>query len=594
MTQKRTIAGLLMAAGAAAALRLSAQAPAGASNPSAENLQRAQATYESFLERESLPLRTRRGLPIESLPDLSLAKAERDGAFGRSLVESLSRVRAAELTHEQELSLEILRKEGRALAEEPGQYWLTFPLTPNTFQFLGVHPAFTSHPFRSKDDADRYEKLLAQYAPFLRSIEAKLQSQADRGVRIPKPELPVIAGTLAAVAEKSDRNLLRVAPDRLGSLTPADRDAFSARVASRIDDEVAPAARRLIAALGGDYLAKAPETVGLSQYPGGKDFYRFLVRRSTTLEVPPEEIHRIGLAAMAKINAELDEIRKQLRFSGSLAEFRKSLKDDPRFYAKTPEEVGERLMAAQNRILPRIPELFGRQPKAPFGVKRLEPQLEGAMTFGYYQVPTPQDPRGYYKYNGSRLEDRTLIGAGSLIAHELVPGHHFQINLQYENADLPPFRRDSLSTAFVEGWGEYSSFLAGELGMYRDPYERCGRLLFDAFLTSRLVVDTGMNLLGWTRERAMAYMLENTIQSETEVKTETLRYSCDLPAQALAYKMGMRKFVELREKAKSALGASFDPRKYHDMILSSGAVPMDLAERKVDWFIQEQKLLKGG
>jgi uncharacterized protein (DUF885 family) len=588
MIQTRTIDGLVFAAGTAAALRLGAQSAA-PPNASAEGLKRAQSSYEAFLERESLPLRTRRGLPIESLPDLSLAKAERDGAFGRSLVDSLSKVRAVDLTHEQELSLEILRKEGRALAEAPGQYWLTFPVTPNTFQFLGVHPAFASHPFRSKEDADRYEKLLAQYAPFLRSIEAKLRSQADRGVRIPKPELPVIAGTLAAVAEKSDRNLLRVAPERLGTLTPADREAFSARIASRIDGEVAPAARSLIAALGGDYLAKAPETVGLSQYPGGKEYYRFLVRRSTTLDVPPEEIHRIGLSAMEKINAELEEIRKQVGFSGTLAEFRKSLKNDPRFYAKTPEEVGERLMAAQNRILPRIPELFGKQPKAPFGVKRLEPQLEGAMTFGYYQVPTPQDPRGYYKYNGSRLEDRTLIGAGSLIAHELVPGHHFQINLQYENADLPPFRRDSLSTAFVEGWGEYSSFLAGELGMYRDPYERCGRLLFDAFLTSRLVVDTGMNLLGWTRERAMAYMLENTIQSETEIKTETLRYSCDLPAQALAYKMGMRKFVELRDKAKTALGSSFDPRRYHDMILSSGAVPMDLAERKVDWFIDEEK-----
>ena len=171
-----------------------------------------------------------------------------------------------------------------------------------------------------------------------------------------------------------------------------------------------------------------------------------------------------------------------------------------------------------------------------------------------------------------------------------MPGHHFQINLQYENESLPAFRRDSLGyTAFVEGWGEYASFLAGEMGMYEDPYDLCGRLLFDAFLTSRLVVDTGMNLLGWPRARAMEYMRENTIQSETEIETETLRYSSDLPAQALAYKMGMRKFVELREKAKNALGASFDMRRYHDMLLASGAVPMDLAERKVDWFIAEEK-----
>jgi uncharacterized protein (DUF885 family) len=553
-------------------------------------LKRAQDSYTAFLERESLMLRTRRGLPIESLPDVSLEKAEKDAAFGRALAQGLAGVAASNLTHEEELSLEILRKEARALEEAPGHWWLTFPITPYTFQFLGVHPAFAAHPFRDRTDADRYEKLLSAYAAFLRSIEAKVRAQAQRGIRIAKPELPLIAGMLEPVARESGSNLLRVAPERLAALPAADRDAFAAHAASKIDAEVRPAARSLIDALGGEYAARAPDSVGLGQYPGGKDYYRYLVRRTTTLDVPPEEIHRIGLAAMDRINADLEEQRAKVRFAGTLAEFRQSLKKAPRFYAKTPEEVGERLMAAQNRILPRIPEIFGKQPRAPFGVKRLEPALEASITFGYYQWPTPEESKGYYKYNGTHLDERTMLGAGTLISHELVPGHHFQINLQYENESLPAFRRDSFGyTAFVEGWGEYSSFLAGELGMYDDPYDRCGRLLFDAFLTSRLVVDTGMNLLGWPRERAMAYMRENTIQSETEIATETLRYSSDLPSQALAYKMGMRKFVELREKAKKALGASFDPRRYHDMILASGTVPMDLAEKKVEWFLAEEK-----
>jgi len=565
------------------------QATSSAQNASREALQKAESSYDGFLERDSLGIRTRRRLPIETLPDVSLAKTEADAAFGRSLIESLRGIAPAELTHEEDLSLEILRKEGMALVEAPRYYWLTFPITPYTFQFLGVNQAFVNNPLQSREDEERYEKLLAQYGPFLRSLEAKLTAQAGRGIRIPKPELPLIANTLAPLAAKSDTNLLRVTAERAAALPVDDRKAFASRVASRIDSDVEPAARSLVALLGGDYAARAPDAVGLSQYPGGEDYYRFLVRRETTLDVRPEEIHQIGLDAMDKINAELDAIRRQVGFAGTLAEFRESLRTDRRFYATTPDEVGERLMAAEQRILPRIPEVFGRQPKAPFGVKRLELQLEPGMTFGYYQVPTPQDRSGYYKYNGSHLEDRTLLWAGSLIAHELVPGHHFQINLQYENADLPPFRKDSLATAFVEGWGDYASFLAGELGMYRDPYDRAGRLLADAFLTSRLVVDTGMNLLGWPRERAMAYMRENTIQSDTEIKTETLRYSCDLPAQGLAYKMGMRKFVELREKAKSALGPAYDPRRFHDMILASGAVPMDLAERKVDWFIAAEK-----
>ncbi len=587
MKKSRGIGPLLL--GFAFAVAAAGQEPA-RPNPSVAALRRTEAAYWEFVQRESLLLRVRLGLPVDALPDLSIEKSERDASFGRSLAAMLDPVRPPDLSHEEELSVEILRREARELAAGPSHYWLTFPATPYTFQFIGVHTVFASHPFRQKEDADHYERLLAQYPAFVRSLEAKLREQARRGIRMPRPEVSLVAGAFAAAAREPENNLFRVAPERLAALSPADREAFSARVAARIGGEIRPAVRRLTDYLAGEYAAGAPESVGLSQYPGGAEFYRTRVRRTTTLDVSAEEIHRIGLEGMARINSQLDEVRRKLRFEGTLAEFRRFLKTDARFYAKTPEQVGERLLQAQNRILPKIPDFIGRLPKAPFGVKRLEPALEGALTFGYYQVPTPADPKGYYKFNGADLEKRSLLGAGSLIAHELMPGHHLQINLQHENADLPPWRREALAyTAFVEGWGEYASFLAGEMGMYEDPYDLCGRLLFDAFLTSRLVVDTGMNLLGWPRARAMEYMRENTIQSDTEIETETLRYSSDLPAQALAYKMGMRKFVELREKARAALGPAFDMRRYHDMLLSSGAVPLDLAERKVDWFIAEEK-----
>jgi uncharacterized protein (DUF885 family) len=568
-----------------------APAPATASS---DALQKAGALYGDFILQESPALRLRLGLPVEKLPDLSLAKVERDAELGRKVLAALTALDVASaspaLSHEDQLSADVLRREARQLVEGPKRYWLTFPVTPYTFQFLGLAQIFTSHTFRTKDDADRYERLLAAYPVFLRQAEDKLREQSKKGIVIAKPEIPLVTGAFSAQLAEKEANLFWVKPERLAALPEGVRADFSARIAKRIETETRPAVDRLVKYVSGEYAAKAPATVGLAQYPGGADYYRSLVRRTTTLDVAPEEIHRIGLDGIAKINAELDEIRKKVKFQGSLADFRKSLKSDPRFYAKTPEEVGERLMAAQNRILAKIPEYFGRAPKAPFGVKRLDQQLEGSMTFGYYQVPTPTDEKGYYKYNGSHLEDRSLIGAGSLISHELVPGHHFQINLQHENGSLPPYRKDALTyTAFVEGWGEYSSYLAGEMGMYADPYDRAGRLLFDAFLTSRLVLDTGMNLLGWSREKAMDYMRQNTIQSETEIATETLRYCCDLPSQALAYKMGMRKFVELREKARRALGPKFDMRRYHDMLLASGAVPMDLAEKKVDWFIAEEK-----
>jgi uncharacterized protein (DUF885 family) len=551
-------------------------------------VRRAADEYWQFLARESVTIRTREGLPVDRLPDLSLAHAEANAAFGKSLLAGLASVKESELTHEDALTLAILRREAQQLGEVPKFYWLTFPVTPYTFQFIGVHPVFASHPFRNKADADHYLVLLGQYPGFLRALEEKLREQARRGIVIAKEEIPLASGALGAVGQEKDQNLFWVKAERLGALTPAEREAFEASLSEAIASKIAPAVRGLVAYLNGEYREKAPGAVGLGQYPGGKDYYRVLVKRMTTLDVTPEEVHKAGLEGIATLSAELDAVRRKVGFSGSLAEFRQFLKTDPRFFAKTPEEVGERLMAAQNRILPKIPEFFGKTPKAPFGVKRLESQLEGAMTFGYYQTPTVNEAEGRYRYNGSNLRERSLLNAGALISHELVPGHHFQINLQRENTALPKFRRESGYTAFTEGWGDYASDLAGPMGMYADPYDWCGRLAMDLFLTSRLVVDTGMNYFDWPRAKAIAYMKENTLQSDAEIDTETLRYSSDLPAQALAYKMGMRKLVALREKAKKSLGAKFDIRKYHDAVLGSGSLPLDVLERHIDWFIANE------
>jgi uncharacterized protein (DUF885 family) len=493
------------------------------------------------------------------------------------------------LTHEEVLTLAILRKEARQQTDSPNNYWLTFPVTPYGFRNLGVYPVFTSHLFRTRADADHYIALLEKYSDLVRTLQGRLAGQAGRRIVLPKEEISLAAAAFAAAGNEKEQSLFWVKDERLAALEPADREEFRSRLAETIASKVVPAVKGLVSYLNGDYVSKAPEAVGLSQYAGGKEFYRALVRRSTTLDVSPEEIHRVGSEGIEALNAELDGVRRKVGFSGSLAEFRKSLKTDARFFAKTPEEVGERLMAAQNRILPRVPDFFGRTPKAPFGVQRLEAQLEGAVTFGYYQQPTAQDPRGYYKYNGSKLPERSLLFAGALISHELVPGHHFQINLQRESEGLPKFRRESFYTAFGEGWGEYASDLAGQMGMYEDPYDRAGRIAMDLFLTSRLVVDTGMNAFGWPRAKAIAYMKENTLQSDAEIETETLRYCCDMPSQALAYKMGMRKLVELREKAKKSLGSKFDIRKYHDAVLGSGSLPLDILERHVDWFIAREK-----
>jgi uncharacterized protein (DUF885 family) len=248
--------------------------------------------YWQFLARESVTIRTREGLPVDRLPDISLAHAEANASFGQSLLAGLASVKESELLHEEVLSLDVLRREARQLAEGPKFYWLTFPVTPYSFQFLGVHPVFATHPFRSKADADHYLALLGRYPDFLRALEEKLREQARRGIVIAKEEIPLAAGAFGAAGREKDQNLFWVKAERSNALTPAEREAFEASLSESIVSKVAPAVRGLVAYLNGEYREKAPDAVGLGQYPGGKDYYRVLVKRMTTLDVTPEEIHR--------------------------------------------------------------------------------------------------------------------------------------------------------------------------------------------------------------------------------------------------------------------------------------------------------------
>jgi uncharacterized protein (DUF885 family) len=381
-----------------------------------------------------------------------------------------------------------------------------------------------------------------------------------------------------------------VISSRLEKFYPEGAQAFQGQVLKAVETSVNPALEALAAVLDSpEYRQAAPERVGAGQYPGGPENYRYLVHLHTSLEATPEEIHKKGLDEVARLNGRLEEIRAKVGFEGDLEAFRQFLKTDSRFFAKTPEEVAERLMAPVHRVEPRVKDFFLRTPKAPYGVARLEPELEGSMTYGYYRQPAPGRPEGDYLFNGSKLGERSILPASALIFHELIPGHHFQISLQLENAGLPQFRKNSNPTAYVEGWAMYASGLGEEMGGYADPYDLAGWLSNDLFLSSRLVVDTGMNALGWTREQAIDFMKRNTFESETQLGTETLRYSVDIPGQALAYKMGSSKIRELRARAERELGAKFDLRRFHDAVLGSGAMPLSVLEKHVDWWIGEEK-----
>ena len=534
-------------------------------------------------------LRLLSGLPVERLPDLSWAEAARQAAFSRSLVERLDRIDRSRLVGEDRSTWAILRW-NEALNAELGQHvQLGFQVTPYVWSFTGIPQVFASARFETQADRDRYLSLLGQLAGVFETLRTNLAGQREKGIVPPRPALDPIVAIFRSLDRPGAESPYAVAPERLGKLAPEEASAFRAEVARRLDAEVRPALGRLIASLDGDLRKAAPESVGLGQYPGGPAAYRFLVRLYTTLDVTPEELHARGLAEVERIEGEMARLRAKLGFAGTKAEFHAKLRTDPRFLAKTPEEVGERLMAPIRRIEPKVKGFFAVVPQAKYGVERLDPSLEGSLTFGYYREPMPGQPIGAYLYNGSKLSERPLANAAALIFHELVPGHHFQIALQRENAALPAYRREGGGTAFIEGWGEYASDLAGEMGMYEDPYDAYGRLGMDVFLSSRLVVDTGMNALGWSRERAMAFMKEHTLESDTQIASETLRYSTDLPGQALAYKTGSLHLRELRERARRELGDRFDVREFHRVVLLGGAMPLSVLDERVGEWIAERK-----
>ena len=543
---------------------------------------------------ESPLLRIKEGLPVTRLPDLSYEHAVEGAEHAQGLLERLAAIDPAVFDqagdHERWLTYRILQWQARQEVDWVPFFWHSFQVTPYGGAFAGLMQVFSRAPVGSEEERARYLDLLGQLPRLAGQLRANLLTQREKGILLPAPEIPLVEGMFSPLAAPPEGHPFRVAPERLAGVEPAAAEAFSARVDERLENEVAPAFAALLAVFDAGYRAAAPTSVGLGQYPGGPEAYRFLVQAHTSLDgLTPEEAHRRGLAEVARIEAEMAEVRKQLGSELAQAEFHRAVRADARFLAATADEVGERLMRPVRAIEPLVGRWFAETPAAPYGVARLDPALEAGMTFGYYQWPLPGEPRGTYYFNGSSLGERPLIGAASLIYHELVPGHHFQIALQTENTALPAFRRNAFPTAFVEGWAEYASALAAEMGLYRDPHDRYGRLAMDMFLSCRLVVDTGMNALGWLREQALEFLRARVLESDTQLATETLRYAVDIPAQALAYKTGALAIRDLRRRAEEALGERFDVRRFHHAVLGHGAMPLTVLEEHVDWWIEQEK-----
>ena len=358
-----------------------------------------------------------------------------------------------------------------------------------------------------------------------------------------------------------------------------------------IEEQINPAFRELLEFLESEYLPAA-RPPGIGALPGGKQVYSRLAQHFTTTELTPDEIHEIGLREVARIRGEMETVIDTVGFDGDIAAFNEFLRTDPQFYYETPEALLEGYQAVSKRLDPGLVNLFGKLPRAPYGVRPIPDEEAPDTTTAYYMRPAIDGSRpGWYYVNLFQPEVRPKFEMEVLSVHESVPGHHLQISLAQELTGLPEFRRNGGFTAFIEGWGLYSERLGYDMGLYEDPYSRYGQLVYDMWRAVRLVVDTGIHYFGWSRQKAIDYFIANAAKSEADIINEIDRY-IGWPGQALAYKIGQMKMLELRGEAETALGEDFDIRAFHDHMLGAGALPLDILERRMDDWLAEQVAAK--
>jgi uncharacterized protein (DUF885 family) len=376
-------------------------------------------------------------------------------------------------------------------------------------------------------------------------------------------------------------------PEAVGE---AAREKLRAAAAEAYARAVQPAWLRLHAYVAGDYLSRARDTIAMSALPDGEAWYAFNVRQSTTTDLAPRAIHDIGLREVARLRAEMDRVRAGTGFTGSFAEFMGFLRTDPRFFFEKPEDLLVAYRDIAKRADPELARLFGRLPRLPYGVVPVPAYAEKSQTTAYYEPGSAAAGRpGYFYANTYDLRSRPRWEMEALTLHEAVPGHHLQVSLAQEMDEVPEFRRHGFYTAYVEGWGLYAESLGAEMGFYTDPYSRFGQLTYEVWRAIRLVVDTGMHALGWPREKALGYFEDNAGKAAHDIVVEIDRYIV-WPGQALAYKIGELKIKELRAWASAELGTAFDLRTFHDQVLGSGAVPLDVLEAKVRGWVGQCKL----
>jgi uncharacterized protein (DUF885 family) len=519
------------------------------------------------------------------------AAAQRD-------LRQLAAIDRAQLSPTDRIAYDVFKRDNDLALRTVSPEMLALTAVRPIDHFFGFHTFYPdlasgqgAAPFKTVPDYENNLKRHRQYPVLVDRAIGRFREGMASGVVQPKLVVRNIVDQLnLQIAQGVEGSTLygpvRTFPE---GISAADQTRLRSAHAAVIRDEIRPALTRLRDFLQKEYLPVAREGVGLVHMKGGPALYRFLIEQNTTLPLEADAVHQLGLSEVARIRTEMETIKNKVGFRGTLGQFFQHIRTDPKFKPQSKEWLAERYYAVGRQVDQRIGTLFSTLPKSKLEIRPVPAYREKTDAGGSYQSGTPDGSRpGVFYYNTYDLPSRTTPGIETLYLHEGAPGHHFQISLAQENEALPNFMRFGGNTAFSEGWALYAETLWDELGMQTDPYQRYGGLDDEMLRAMRLVVDTGIHAKGWTRDQAIKFMLDNSAMGRTDATAEVERYIA-IPGQALAYKVGQLKILELRARAEQALGPRFDIRGFHEQVLMTGALPLTVLERKVDDWIAAQR-----
>lgn len=524
------------------------------------------------------------------LPDISpqsLAKAQQQRL---KLMAQLEQMQSRALTDQQKINYTILHYRLQRDIDEYrfGAHYM--PLNSESGFHSDLLMYIGNPQFRNAADVEAYLKKIAGIPAYMRQQMDWMRQGISKGYTQPKAVLQGYESSIEAFVTKTAEQspFYRPFSQKPAAISDSQWQQLQQQARQLITEQVTPVYQQYLDFFVKEYRPAARDNIAATALPDGAAYYQNQLEYYTTLKLTPAEVHQTGLQEVARIRKEMEQVIAQTGFKGSFAEFVQFLRTDKQFYVDTPQQLLKEAAYLSKKIDAQLPKLFSTLPRTPYGVSPVPAEIAPKYTTGRYSQANGPHEAGYYWVNTYALNRRPLYELEALTLHEAVPGHHLQIALASEQTDLPDYRRSFYTSAYGEGWGLYSEYLGLEVGFYQDPYSNFGRLTYEMWRACRLVVDTGMHTMGWSRQQAIDFLASNTALSMHNVTTEVDRY-ISWPAQALSYKLGELTIKRLRQQAEHALGERFDIRAFHDAVLRNGAVPLSVLEQQINEFIHSQQ-----